>query len=472
MSGKAVLERFIEKNPLAVMTRCIVGILMGDELDGVFERNRTRQYDETIRFSTVASSMAEIALGTVPNRNQAFLKYQEELQASRVAYYGKLNRTEPGISEAVVRYSARKAGELLRSLDFEPWLVLKGYRCFSIDGNHLGGTQKRLKETRGLRAATLPGTIVARFDHQTGLFDRAWLLEDGHAQEASVLDRVLAEIANNDLLIADRHFCIQHFLINIDRRCSCFVVRQTRSLKGVSLGKRRRAGKIDAGNVFEQSLVIQDRRRPSALDGSPKDAGTCQPGDTLVVRRITVELFKPTRDGSSEIHLLSNVPEADASACELADLYRQRWEIENAFHVLTMTLNCEMNSNCYPRCALFQFCMAMFAFNCRQVLLAALYAEHAREDVDRMSQYQVSLDTVSPMEGMLTAIDENEWTALTPQSVPDTASFLRRVSRHVNVRHYRASIRGPKRPPPKRRKCKNGTHVSTQKLLNARKPTC
>lgn len=96
---------------------------MGDELDGIFEQHRTRQYGETIRFSTVVSSMAEIALDTVPNRNQAFLKYQEELQASRVAYHGKLNRTEPGVSEAVVQYSARKAGKLMQSLDFEPWVT-------------------------------------------------------------------------------------------------------------------------------------------------------------------------------------------------------------------------------------------------------------------------------------------------------------------------------------------------------------
>ncbi len=365
MSGKTVLERFIQKNPLAVMTRCVVGMLMGDELDGVFEQHRTRQYGETIRFSTVVSSMAEIALGTVPNRNQAFLKYQDELQVSRVAYYGKINRTEPGVSEAVVRYSALKAGELMQSLDFEPWMALKNYRCFSIDGNHLAGTQKRLKEARGLRAATLPGTIVARFDHQTGLFDQAWLLEDGHAQEASALDRVLAEMTDNDLLIADRHFCIQHFLINIARRRGCFVIRQTRSLKGHSPGKRRRAGKIDAGNVFEQSLVIQARTGSSNAADPAEDARACQRGDTLIVRRITVELSEPTRDGSSEIHLLCNVPETDASACELAELYRQRWEIENAFHVLTMTLNCEMASNCYPRLQLLPtLCTATHAVHC------------------------------------------------------------------------------------------------------------
>ena len=64
MSGKTVLNRFIEKNPLAVMTRCAVGGLMDESLDLVFEENRSRQYEDTIKFSTVAMSVAEIALGT------------------------------------------------------------------------------------------------------------------------------------------------------------------------------------------------------------------------------------------------------------------------------------------------------------------------------------------------------------------------------------------------------------------------
>jgi IS4 transposase len=90
--------------------------------------------------------------------------------------------------------------------------------------------------------------------------------------------------------------------------------------------------------VYEQALEIRDG------------------DDTLLLRRITVELDEPTRNGDVEIHILSNVPADDASACELADLYRERWEIENAFYILTMTLTCEMKSNCHPRCALFPRC--------------------------------------------------------------------------------------------------------------------
>ena len=162
----------------------------------------------------------------------------------------------------------------------------------------------------------------------------------------------------------------------------------------------------------------------------------------------------------------------DADACILSQLYRDRWEIENAFYVLATTLNCETPSNCYPRCALFQFCMAMFAYNCRQVLLAALYAEHEQEDVEAMSQYQVALDIVSPMEGMLTAITDEEWATLTPQRADSIATFLRRVSRHVDMSTYRKSVRGPKKPPPKRKRCRAGTHVSTHRLLEKRKQTC
>ena len=456
MSGKAVLNRFIEKNPLAVMTRTIIGRVIGEDFDIVFEENRSRQYDGTMKFSTVAMSMAEIALGTVENRNQAYSKYKEELQTSVVAYYGKLNRIEPSISEAVVRYSATQASGLLAELDFQPWELLPGYRCFSIDGNHLQKTEKRLKETRGLCAAPLPGTIVARFDHQTQMFDQAYLLEDAHAQESSVLDRVLEDLAERDLVIADRHFCIVEFLLDIGARRGCFLIRQHGRLKGQLLGKRKRIGRIDSGEVYEQAMEIRDRDRDRIL----------------VLRRVTVSLKEATRDGDTELHLLSNVPVADASACQLAEIYRERWEIENAFYVLTMTLNCEMKSNCYPRCALFQFCMAMVAYNCRQVLFAALYAEHDQEDVDQMSQYQVSIDTVKPMEGMVTAINEEEWNCLTPQSQSGIANFLRRVSRRVNVKSYRKSVRGPKKPKLPRKRCKSGTHVSTAKLLKSRTQRC
>jgi hypothetical protein len=451
--GRVVLERFIEKNPLSVMVRCLSGQLMCEELDQVFEQNRSQCYEGQLKFSALAATVAEIALGTVENPNQAYMAYREELGVSKTAYYDKLNHVETAISEGVVRFSAQQSTTLLKDLGCGEWAVLPGYRCVALDGNHLQKSEKRLEVLRGLCAAGLPGTAVARYDLQSQLFTHAYLIEDAHAPESSTLDRVIEDLQARNLVLADRHFCIVDFLWKIDQRNAAFVIRQHGRLKGESIGKRRKCGHCPTGIVYEQKLQI----------GSGEQ--------TLIVRRITVELSEPTRDGATEIHILSNVPAKDATAIRLAGLYHQRWEVENAFHILTMTLTCELKSLGQPRAALFLFCMAMLAYNTRQVLLGALFAEHDQDDVEQMSQFQVAKAIVGPMEGLLTAVPDQEWQSLVPQSLSGCALFLLQVSRSVDVKSYRKSGRGPKKKPPSRKRCKAGTHVSTFKLLNSKKLT-
>ncbi|NIO40962.1 MAG: transposase, partial [Burkholderiales bacterium] len=91
------------------------------------------------------------------------------------------------------------------------------------------------------------------------------------------------------------------------------------------LGKRKRLGRTSSGVVYEQAM------RLSADE------------DALVVRRITIVLDTPTRDGETEIHVLTNLP-TKVHGLAISDVYRLRWEEENAFHVLQMTLTCELAS--------------------------------------------------------------------------------------------------------------------------------
>jgi hypothetical protein len=51
-------------------------------------------------------------------------------------------------------------------------------------------------------------------------------------------------------------------------------------------------------------------------------------GAPLLLRRITVALHEPTRDGDTEIHVLSHVPMRQASAQKLAESYGKRWTSE------------------------------------------------------------------------------------------------------------------------------------------------
>jgi len=57
MSAKGNLERFVEKAPLAVMTRCIVGEVINERFEEVFETSHGRNYNHNIPFSVLAKAV-------------------------------------------------------------------------------------------------------------------------------------------------------------------------------------------------------------------------------------------------------------------------------------------------------------------------------------------------------------------------------------------------------------------------------
>ena len=87
---------------------------------------------------------------------------------------------------------------------------------------------------------------------------------------------------------------------------------------------------------------------------------------------MVIKLDKPTRDGETEIALLSNVWDDKVDALQLAELYRKRWIIESLFLVLTEALTCEKPGLNYPKAALFGFCMTLIAYNVLALVKATL----------------------------------------------------------------------------------------------------
>lgn len=441
-----VFDRFVNKAPFAVMTRLLAQDFIGSDLNRIFDDNRELQYDYVASFQAVAATVADVALNFSENFNQAYKEHKEELDVSRQSFYAKTRGVEPVVSEAIVAHSAKRAIAMQDALGFVPWELLAGYRCLSIDGNVLAKSDKRLGVLRDVKGAPLPGKIVARFDSQRQLFDRAYVLLDGHAQEATCCDRIVEDLVAKDVIIADRHYCIVSFLTKIAEACGFFVIRQHGRLKGVLLGKRKRIGRISTGVVFEQEMKL------SAADGA------------MTVRRITVELDKPTRDGDKVIHVLTNLP-SEVSATDVAELYRHRWEEETAFNVLQMTLTCEHSGIGHPKAATFLFCMSVLAFNLRQTIFAALYATHDEEQVEEVSHFHVSKNVSDKTEGMLIAITTEEWNELIPSTIKGIVSLLTKIARKIDLTEYRKSRRGPKKKKPHRSRNVASSHLSTAKLL-------
>jgi IS4 transposase len=224
--------------------------------------------------------------------------------------------------------------------------LLAGYRTKIVDGNHLRRTDRRIGELRELNAAPLPGKALVVYDPQYRLAIDVLPCEDGHAQERSLLGELLQTVEAGDLWIADRNFCTVGFLFGIAQPGGKFIIRQHGGLPCTLKGRRRRVGETETGVVYEQAVEV--------TDGS---------GQTRVFRRITVQLNKPTRDGETEIHVLTNLPKR-VSAIRIAEIYRDRWTIETAFQEMAENLEGEIQTLGYPKAACSAFAWPWSATTC------------------------------------------------------------------------------------------------------------
>jgi DDE family transposase len=443
----AAFVPFVTKRPIGVMARAIVERFFAPEhLDSLFRQTALEQYERHLLFSSVVDLMQAVVLGVEPSVFAAYRKRRHTLPVTDDSIYNKIKNTELGVSAAVVGDSARRGTMLIDELQARraPWLP--GYRIRVLDGNHLSATEHRLEPLRHTWAAPLPGKVLVVLEPETGLATDVFLTPDGHAQERSLLDDVLAIVGKDDLWIADRNFCTLRFLFEIARKLGFFVIRQHGTVQGQLRGRRGFRGEGPTGKIYEQAIELQ------------------YAGQRQTFRRITVELIQPTRDGDTTLHLLSNLP-AEVSAVQVAELYRKRWSIEILFYEVTQTLECEIKTLCYPSAALFVFCLALLAANAVAVLKAALRASHGEEKADEMSGYYMALEIKQVYEGMMIALPPLEWTIFRDMSVGEFAAQLKEMATHMDLGYYRKSKRGPKKPPPSKDQYRNGGHVSTHKEL-------
>jgi hypothetical protein len=123
-------------------------------------------------------------------------------------------------------------------------------------------------------------------------------------------------------------------------------------------------------------------------------------GERLELRRIVIKLDEATRDGETEVVLLSDIE--GVSALTLARLYLKRWKIESVFNVLTVALKCEQGGLGYPKAALFAFCVTLLAYNVLATVNAALRGVHGGEKVEEeVSKIKLTEHVARHYEGMM-----------------------------------------------------------------------
>lgn len=454
MSLLSMLEPFVTSRPVGVMARSVIERLLDpEELDALFDRTAVDQYTNELLFSTLAELMCETVLNWQPSVHAAYQSRRQEMPASVTAVYRKLARLELPVCEELVRNAYRQAEPVVRKLRASDPSWLAGYDVRVIDGHHLGGTDHRIEELRRTWAAALPGKALVVYDQSKRLLCDVFLTADGHAQERRLFDRVLSSVRPGQLWIADRNFCTLDMLFSIEEAGAFFLIRQHGQLTGRLTGHRRQVGTTETGTVDEQSLVIT---HPDS-------------GEERTVRRITVKLSTPTRDGDNEIHILTNLP-GEIAADRVAALYRERWTIEGVFFDIDRMLHVEITSLGYPPAALFGLCLAFLVYNAVSLLMSAMEKEHGRKLVrETVSPYYLALEIQQSWDGIAVVVDPAAWIVLKAQSPAEFADTLRTIAAHADLKRYEKHPRGPKKKPPPKTKYKNGGHVSTAKLIAKRK---
>jgi hypothetical protein len=445
-----VFECFLRESPISVMGRAILeNVFAPDKLDAVFRSAAIRQYERELLFSQLVDLTSLVVCRVQPSIHAAYKQRCHEISVSAKALYGKLGNVEPATAKAFVQYTASASSALIDRMKGGLAELLPGYRVRILDGNHLSSSDHRLKVLRGTAAGALPGQALVLLDPQRMVIDEVFPCEDAHAQERSLLDQVLPCLQSGDLVIDDRNFCTVAFLMGMARRKVRFITRQHGRMPYQLQGQVRFRGFGSTGRVYEQALVVTDSKT----------------GQALTIRRITVRLKKPTRDGDTEIHLLTNLPASKVNAVKVARLYQKRWRLETAFQELTTHLRCELNTLGYPPAALFAFCVAVSCYNLLAAVKGALRAVHGQKVIEEtVSNFYLTNEISAVYRGMMIALPPKKWKAFQTMSQNQLSDLLVQWAGRVDLEKYRKALRGPKKPRSKRPNAQFH-HVATAKLL-------
>src|SRR3954463_7880187 len=453
MLFEPLVERFTEGTPLTVMTRALLeNVLKPQPLDDLFERLAVKQYTRELLFSTVVTTMTLVACRLYKSPRSVYTEHKDHFGVTLKCFYEKLRGVELHVMREMVKDHARRCACVIEELGGRVPALLPGYRVKILDGNALAGTDHRIKELRQSTAAALPGKSLVVLDPALGLAIDVIPCEDGHAQERSLIPDVLETVEADDLWIEDRNFCTLGFIIGVAKRRGFVLVREHKGLPWQAKSALQYVGRTESGQVYEQPVEIPDEE-----------------GQSLLLRRIVIRRDEPTRDGETEVALLTNV--RGVRPLKLARLYLERWSIEGLFNVLTTTLACEQKGLGYPKAALLGFCVTLLAYNVLASVKAALRSVHGSDKV----QEEVSLPKVAEhvcrnYEGMMVGLPAVEWLRFGSLSAVELAGCLRQWAAKVCLEKVRkAKSRPSKKGGPKPVHDPSTPHVSTARLLAARR---
>ena len=103
-------------------------VLAPEKLDELFAQTAQTGYTREILFSNLVKMMSLVVCSIRQSIGSVYKAMSAEIGVSKTAVYDKLNRLEPKVSQALVRYSAREMKTIIEEVGGQRSELLPGYR--------------------------------------------------------------------------------------------------------------------------------------------------------------------------------------------------------------------------------------------------------------------------------------------------------------------------------------------------------
>ena len=365
-----VFERFAEESPVTVMARAALeNALTPTAVDALFEDDRRaavhpRPAVLRRRRPDGHGRLQDPALDQRRLQEEAPRPSASRSRPSTTRSTASSRRSAPRL----VRHTATALAPVIAAMGgrLEPWLP--GYRIKILDGNHLPGTEHRLKPLRTERAGALPGQALVVLDPAAMLVIDVIPCEDGHAQERSLTEAVLE--TGPARRPVDRRPQLLHDRLPLrDRRAGRFLrdppARLDADLGGSSASGGPRAGARPGRSSSRRCGSTDGRRRGRSCCGGSRWSWTSRPATA-----------------TREIHILTNLPRGGGRRDRGRRRVPQALDAGDRLPGDGGDAQRRDRHAGLPEAALFAFCVALVSYNVMSVVKAALRSVHGAEAID------------------------------------------------------------------------------------------
>jgi hypothetical protein len=349
-------------------------------LQAIFDDYRGRCYDKLIRFPDLVTLIGDALLEHGGSGNQSFSRAHEagELEASKVAAYGKLGRLPIAVSQAFLAELSRDLRTLFPAVARrQPPASLRGMNTIIFDGKAIKRVAKRLKLLRALAGGMLGGRALVALHYETGLAIGMHADEDGDANDVrfvpDLLPLVQAQIEGVLLFLADSGFCDLNRFEEFTEGGNHFLVRRHPKV-GFHPDPNcpAQTGSDPHGRTFREEWGW---------------LGAAAHPQRRYVRQLTL-----TRPGESDVVLVTDLLDAALfPAVELLEHYLQRWGIEQVFQKVTEVFHLQGLIGSTPKATIFQFAFCLVLYNLIQ-LIRGYVAAHQQRPTETISIENLFLD--------------------------------------------------------------------------------